>query len=82
MTAGAAAAAYASGIPPCADGPTCANFEQQYFHNMKSLQHKEFKKLKVNIMQSIVDQIRQFTEKFDSQINLAEQQINKSIIIH
>lgn len=47
---------------------------------MKLLQNKEFKKLKSNVMVSIVEQVKQFTARFDQQLDEAEQKINKLII--
>lgn len=47
---------------------------------MKRIQNKEFKKLKTNVLNSISDQLKGFQEKFNSQINLAEEKINKLII--
>lgn len=52
----------------------------EYHHNMKRMQNKEFKKLKANVLSGITDQVKAFTEKFNAQISLAEEKINRLII--
>lgn len=52
----------------------------EHHHNMKRMQNKEFKKLKANVLNSIADQVKAFTEKFNSQISSAEEKINRLII--
>ena len=52
----------------------------EYHHNMKRMQNNEFKKLKANVLSGITDQVKAFTEKFNAQISLAEEKINRLII--